>query len=271
MKAVTAVFAAFVILLAACGKSGPSYSETEFASRTVNVNGIDYGYRVFLPKGRIDGQHLPVMLYLHGSNRRGIDNQSQLADLNENIRGFPDYFKFIIVFPQCREDTFWAGPMMDQALAALDKTVKEFNGDESRLYLAGFSMGGFGTWQAAITRPGRFAALVPIAGGIEPLGEVTDDDRKILSPQTIAAASAPDPYRAFAEILRNTPVWIVHGEKDEMVPVDGARKMFAALKSVGNANANYVELAGVGHGSVVNAFSERKLFEWLAKQQLGTH
>jgi predicted peptidase len=35
--------------------------------------------------------------------------------------------------------------MTAQALKALDQTVEEFNGDPKRLYLSGFSMGGYGT------------------------------------------------------------------------------------------------------------------------------
>jgi predicted peptidase len=206
------------------------------------------------------------MLYLHGSNRRGSDNQAQLGDLYENIQGFPQNWQFIVVVPQCREETFWAGPMMEQAVDALDQTVKEFGGDEKRLYLAGYSMGGFGVWQMAITHPDKFAALISVAGGVEPTGPVSDEDRALLSPQVLAAASAPDTNRAYAEALSRLPVWIVHGSDDTAVPVDGSRKLVQAFKTAGNPNVNYVELAGVGHGSVAAAFSDPKLFEWLAKQ-----
>jgi predicted peptidase len=253
----------------ACSMHGPSYSETEFPARAVNVNGVSYQYRIYVPKGRGEsGQKVPVMLYLHGSNRRGTDNEAQLADLYENIKGFPDNWQFIVVIPQCREDTFWAGPMTEQAMAALDQTVKEFNGDENRLYLAGYSMGGFGVWQTAITFPNKFAALVPIAGGIEPVGKVSDKDRAILSAQVTAAADSPNPYAAFAERLKQIPVWIVHGSTDEAVPVEGARKIAAALKAAGNQDVNYIELEGVGHGSIVPAFSDPHLFEWLTNRQL---
>jgi predicted peptidase len=261
---------AFLILLAACGKSGPSFPDTEFPARTVTVDAINYDYRVYLPKDRIEGQKLPVMLYLHGSNRRGSDNQKPVSDLYENIRGFPDNFRFIIVFPQCREGTFWAGPMMEQAMAALDQTVKEFNGDKSKLYLAGYSMGGFGVWQTAITHPDKFAALISVAGGVEPLGRISDEDRSLLSPQVTAAASAPDTNRAYANALSLLPVWVVHGANDQSVPVDASRKLVEALRAAGNTNVNYVELEGVGHGSIINAFSDAKLFEWLAKQKLDT-
>jgi len=268
MRLITVAFA--LIISASCGAQGPSYSETEFPARTVTVGGVNYGYRVYVPKDRVEGEPLPVMLYLHGSNRRGTDNQSQLADLYENIRGFPQDWKFIVVLPQCREETFWAGPMMDQALAALDQTVKEFGGDENRLYLAGYSMGGFGVWQTAITHPNKFAALVSVAGGVEPLGSVSDEDRAILSPQVIAAASASDTSRAFAEALSNLPVWVVHGADDKSVPVEASRKLVDALKAAGDADVNYSELDGVGHGSLVPAFSDPRLFEWLKNKRLNS-
>ena len=255
------------IICAACGTREPSYSETEFPARTVIVGGVQYGYRVYVPPNRKAGEKLPVMLYLHGSNRRGSDDQSQIADLYENIRGFPENWQFIVVFPQCREGSFWVGPMMEQSIAALDQTVTEYGGDERRLYLAGYSMGGFGVWQTAITHPDKFAALVPIAGGVEPLGEISDEDRALLSPQVKAAASAPSVYEAYAAALKETPIWIVHGEQDNSVPVEQSRKMAASLRSAGNSNAVYVELPDVGHGSIVRAFSDPRLFEWLEKQR----
>jgi len=261
------VLIAALIILTACGSHGTVYSEQGFPTRSVSVNGESYGYRVYVPANLPPDQKVPVMLYLHGSNRRGNDNQSQLADLYENIRGFPQNWQFIVVVPQCRDETFWAGPMMAQALAALDQTVEEFGGDGSRLYLAGYSMGGFGVWQTAITHPDKFAALISVAGGVEPLGQITNEDRAILSPQIIAAASSPDIYRAYAEALSKTPVWLVHGIDDKSVPVDASRKLVEALKVVGNPNVNYLELAGVGHGSVVPAFSDPNLFAWLSKQK----
>lgn len=257
------VFVIGLLICVSCGAHGPTYSETEFPSRRVTVGGVEYGYRIYVPPDRKDGDKLPVMLYLHGSNRRGTDNQSQLADLYENIKGFPNNWQFIVVVPQCREELFWAGPMMDQSVAALDATVKEFGGDENRLYLAGYSMGGFGAWQTAITYPDKFTAIIPVAGGVEPIGEPSESQKAMLSKQAAAAALAPNVYQAYANALRDKPIWIVHGEKDESVPVEQARSMAAALKAAGNTKVVYNELSGVGHGSVVPAFSDPKLFEWL--------
>lgn len=259
--------ALFVLLAASCGFRAPSYPEDAFPKRTVSVGGVDYGYRVYVPPDRQPGEKLPVMLYLHGSNRRGTDNEDQISDLAPNLEKYPERFSFIIVFPQCREGTFWAGPMRDMAMAALDRTVEEFGGDPQRLYLAGYSMGGFGVWQTAVTYPDKFAAAVSVAGGVEAVGVVSPSDAKLLSPQATAAATAPDPYKAYAEALRKVPVWLVHGETDAAIPVDQSRRLSAAFKAAGDADVNYLELPGVGHGSVVQAFGDPELFTWLAKQR----
>jgi len=253
------------IVINACSDHG--VSEREFPSRSVSVNGKEYKYRIYIPENRDPGQKIPVMLYLHGSGARGDDNQEQLNGFRSFISHDPENYTFAIVMPQCRPDTFWAGEMAEQAMAALDQTVKEFNGDEDRLYLSGYSMGGYGTWQLAVAYPGKFAALVPIAGGIEPNGPVSEGDMALLHPSVRAAARSDDPYRAFAEAIGNTPVWIFHGGADDVVLPDGSRKMAEVMRSRGNANVNFTEFEGVGHGSLERSLREPGLFDWLSKQR----
>jgi hypothetical protein len=42
--------------------------------------------------------------------------------LSNAIRKDPSRFDFIAVFPQARENTFWVGEMIEQAVKALDQT-----------------------------------------------------------------------------------------------------------------------------------------------------
>jgi len=257
---------AAVLFISSCG--GRTVSESEFPMRTVSVKGHEYKFRIFVPPSRDPSKPIPVMLYLHGSGARGDDNESQIEGMQFYVRQNPERFSFMMVFPQCRAETFWAGEMLDQAMAALDQTVKEFNGDPNRLYLAGYSMGGFGTWQAAVAYPNKFAALVPIAGGIKPQGPVPEEQMAILSPAVRRAAESEDPYKAFAAVIGNTPVWVFHGGADDVVSPEGSRQMVATLKSSGNPNVRFTEFENVGHGSVANAFNEPELFDWLAQQRL---
>src|SRR5437763_15813259 len=69
--------------------------------------------------------------------------------------------------PQCPKGKLWTEPEMEtQAFAALDRSMKEFDGDSERIYLTGISMGGYGTWDLAAKYLHRCAAYVPSWGGI---------------------------------------------------------------------------------------------------------
>ena len=106
------------LAISACSKQR-GFSEADYPSRSISVDGKTYKYRLFVPKDRGPNTKIPVMLYLHGSGSRGDNNESQISDIAQYIKKDRERFQFIIVFPQCREDKFWAGEMTQQAIAAL--------------------------------------------------------------------------------------------------------------------------------------------------------
>ena len=63
----------------------------------------------------------------------------------------------------------WAGAPAQAAITALDEALTEFGGDARRMYLTGVSMGAYGAWEIALLNPDRFAALIPICGGLRPI------------------------------------------------------------------------------------------------------
>jgi predicted peptidase len=147
--------------------------------------------------------------------------------------------------------------MKTQALAALDHSIKEFHGDRSRVYLTGLSMGGYATWDFAVAEPHRFAALVPICGGVRPA--IDWSELRVHLPDD---AKDADPYAEVARRIGKTPVWIFHGDADDAVPVEEARHMAAALKAA-RAEYKYTEYPGVGHNSWDKAYADLDLIMWL--------
>jgi len=113
-------------------------------------------------------------------------------------------------------------------------------------------MGGYGSWYLAGKYPGKFAAVVPICGGI-------------LMPD-LSRKHPPDDSKPYVEaagkIAKNTPVWIFHGGDDPAVPVTESQRMAAAMKALGG-EVRYTEYAGVGHNSWEKAYDEAELFPWL--------
>ena len=257
------LFSVLVALSVAC-ESRPSVPK-DFPAREI----AGRGYRVYVPANRDPNKKLPVMLFLHGSGARGDDNIAQVDGFRWGIEPVKDKIDFIVVLPQCRENTFWAAKdMADYSLTALDQTVKEFNGDPQKLYLAGFSLGGYGTWQIGAANPGKFAALVPVAGGVVGERPIEPRDRAVIIPEVGTMLDSPEPYREIAKAIGQTPVWVFHGAKDEAVPVDFARTIVRSLKAAGSMNVKYTEYPDDGHQIFGKAIAEPGLLEWLANQRL---
>ncbi len=53
--------------------------------------------------------------------------------------------------------------------ALLDEIVQRYRIDLDRIHLTGFSMGGYGTWDLALHTPDRFASVMRICGGGDPI------------------------------------------------------------------------------------------------------
>ena len=247
------------IALPGCS-SMPNRTTGEFVERQVTVQGVQRRYQVFVPATSAAKGKLPVILFLHGSGERGSDNKVQLdAGLGPYVRKHMADFPALVVFPQVEEDGEWMGTNVEMALAATDAATREFNGDPKRTYMTGLSMGGYGTWETALKAPDKFAALVPICGAVLMPG----GGRALYVTEV---ANAPDPYAALASRVKQTPIWIFHGAKDDVVPPNDDRKTFAALKAVGG-NVQYTEFPDENHNSWDATYNHEPMWEWLFAQR----
>jgi predicted peptidase len=238
--------------------------ETGFLNRSVTVEDANYRYQVYVPREFQRTASWPVILALHGGGQYGRDGVSQTAvGLAHAIRQHTDRFPAIVVFPQSPPGGTPGFQALGEriALAALDKSIAEFNGNPARIYLTGLSMGGNGAWSLAYRHADRFAALVIVCGFV---GEFTGTTSGVHYP-AIVPASVIDPYAAIAQRVSRLPTWIFHGDADPTVSVDVSRHMAAALKANG-ANVHYTELAGVGHNAWDPAYDRADLFIWLFNQ-----
>ncbi len=230
-----------------------------YATRSVRLvapTGGVYHYRLMEPAAVAPGEHYPLVIFLHGIGERGTDNATQLRlfpswmATAEARSAYPCY----LLAPQCRPDTYWVetpratdrnlprappGPMMQAVLAAVDDVIASFPIDESRLYLTGLSMGGFGAWDLGTRAAERWAAVAPICGGGDEL---------------------------YAERLAGVPVWAWHGDADDVVPVGRSRVMVDAIRRAGGT-PRYTELTGVGHDSWTPAYTSREFLDWMFAQR----
>lgn len=238
---------------------GSAVSEVDavFVARSVVSEGRTVRYRVFVPKASAAVSH-PVVLFLHGSGERGTDNASQTrSGLGPYLRNRPD-FPAITVFPQAPPETNWTGAIARDAMAALDDAMRVYGGDPSRFYVTGMSRGGYGVWELALAFPGRFAALVPVCGGLE---NPDDYDDLYVAPLRFEV----DPYAELARRIGDVPVWLFHGALDDLVAPENSRRIVAAMQAAG-FSPRYTEFADANHNSWDPAYASDALWEWLFAQ-----
>jgi predicted peptidase len=259
-------FSALFLSLAVGSTASAGTPSTGFIDRTLSLHGVTYKYQVFLPDNWTPQQKWPVILFLHGFGERGSDGLLQTdVGLLHAVRLSRMHFPAVIVIPQCPGDHWWTETDMEEmALATLSAASKDFKGDPKRTYLTGLSMGGYATWDIASRYPGKFAAFVPICGGVI-LG--SDIIKKFPSLAKTAYPDDPKTYDLVAKKIGKTPVWIFHGGADDTVPVEYSRKMNEALKAAGG-DVHYTEYPGVGHNSWDRAYSDPELMSWMLSKSL---
>jgi predicted peptidase len=215
---------------------------------------------VFVPSRAAGGRHPPIILFLHGTGERGSDGEKPTkVGIGPHVREHMADFPAIVVFAQAPDDRDWMGPTAQLAIDELDAASREFHADPKRTYLTGLSMGGYGTWEVALMQPDRFAALAPICGALTP----PRDERNLY---VTPLAGAADPYATLAQRLHHVPVWIFHGAKDDLVPLDDDRKTYAALKAAG-ADVRYTEFPDANHNAWDPAYAMPELWSWLFAQE----
>ena len=246
---------------AACVNTPLHRGSGRFVERSVNVGGAAHRYQVFVPSAAAGGARPAVVVFLHGSGERGRDNQVQTeVGIGSYVRTHRDDFPAIVVFPQAPEETEW-NQNVEMVFAELEAATREFGGDRARTYLTGLSMGGFGTWDLALREPARFAALVPICGGL------VAPARPSMSVAPLAGSA--DPVAELVRRMRAMPVWMFHGAQDVDVSPQDDRRLAAAFRNAGAADARYTEFPDAAHNSWDPAYQHTPaLWPWLFSQRL---
>ena len=225
----------------------------------------DLPYCVFKSSRVDDDRPAPLIIALHGlgagpqimCNKTAVDLAEEggyilAAPMGYNVGGW--YGSPVI---QMRRPGGQAEPEADaippeklqewsekDVLNVLAMVRDEFNVDEDRIYLTGHSMGGAGTYFLGAKHADIWAAIAPVA----PAAFLLMENRAELL-QKIADAGVP--------------VMVVHGDADELVPVDTSHQWVATMDEIGMEH-EYVELPGISHGPVITA-SQAAIYDFFGQ------
>ncbi len=208
-----------------------------------------FRYRLFVPRNLRPGEQCPLLVWLHGKNESGEDNEWNLLQLPMivNPSKSVEQYRFFVLAMQCPEaDPTWshgqddaAGDMLAVTYEVLQKTLREQPVDQDRIYLSGVSSGGAGCWEMAMRHPDLFAAVAPMSSGGGDVSRVSK--------------------------LVNIPIWAFHCLYDAP---EGVEQTVAALREAGG-NVHLTLLRSAIHDSWHDAFRGFGSFDWMLAQRRG--
>lgn len=179
-----------------------------------------------------------LLLFLHGGGESG----GEIGRVKENgppkLLAEGKQFPFLVLAPQNPHEKKWWNT--HAVMQLLDSVVASNRVDDRRIYLTGLSRGGSAAWELATQHPQKFAAMVVVCG------------------------MAPLPYAHWIE--KEMPIWVFHGEKDEVIAVEESDQMVDKLKEMGY-NVRYTRYKDVGHNAWDRAYTTDSLYTWLTEQK----
>ena len=211
-------------------------------------------YRMYVPTSYNGSRALPLIVALHGL---GGTEDSFFEGYDRTFPPLAEQHGYIVAAPLgYRVDGSYGwglgNPPADPAtrrvqdyseqdvMRMLENVRQQYKVDDNRIYLIGHSMGAIGTWKIAPKYPDIWAAIATFAG-----------------------SGAP----ATLERIRHIPEFVVHGDADATVNVQGSRTMVAKAKELG-IDVQYIEVPGGTHGNVL-APNFAKMFDFFNARRRG--
>ncbi len=198
-----------------------------------------FDYLLYLPKNYDVQKKYPLLIFLHGAGERGNDLSILKRHSIPCLFDGDVNYEAIVISPQCKADKTWSSTP-EKVVEFINEMTEKYNADKDAVVITGISMGGYGTWQIIMDNPGLFAAAAPICGG----GMA---------------------WRA--EVIKDLPLRIYHGEEDGVVNVFYSKDIYQALKNRGAKDVQLFLYPNVGHDVWEKVYNETDLIDWLLSKR----
>ena len=201
----------------------------------------DYGKMDYLIHHPSDmKENLPILIFLHGIGECG-DNIDDIKRYS-----FPAYIDnmeipYVTICPQCSRDHFWNYYLRDIE-RILDKTIKEYKCDRSRVCIMGSSMGAVGAWDFIMQKPELFKCLISASGRAGMLIEET------------------------VSRITNKSFLIYHGTCDDIINYKNSVEIYDVLVKLGAKDVTLKLVDGGNHYICSTTYKEPEVYKWLVKK-----
>jgi dienelactone hydrolase len=167
----------------------------------LHVHGRTFRYGLFVPLSYQPNKSFALVICLHGA---GFTGEAYLERWQTRLDD-----AYIVACPTLPQGNWWTREAEDVVLATLRAVQSRYHVDPNRIFLTGMSNGGIGVYLIGSHHATLFAGLAPMAGGLD------------------------DVLLPFLENLRQTPVYLIHGIQDQIMPVELSRTIAHELTRLG--------------------------------------
>ena len=230
------------------------------------VDGSPQFAGVFLPRDYDPARKYPLVVYLHGYDGRNPDYATKESGVRHER--LAEEYDVLYMTPFGRGNTGYQDIGEADVMRAVALARKTLSVDADRIYLTGASMGGGGCWHVGTRHTDVFAAIAPIYGGWDYHAATREEQVRKVSAWPPQRRTMEDLDSSFfqAECLLNTPVFVNHGDSDELVPVANSRYAVRMLQRWGY-DVRYWEHPGKGHGNLGPA-TDDAIVQWFLQHTL---
>jgi hypothetical protein len=167
----------------------------------IDVQGEVYDLALSVPLTYQVTKGYGLVVCLHGA---GFTGQAYLERWQTRLG--EDY---VLACPTAPMGAWFTRDAEELVLATIRSVQRRYHIDPDRIFLTGMSNGGIGTWVIGMHDAPLFAGIAPMAGGL---------DRALMP---------------FLANLRSTPIYMIHGAKDQVMPVELSRAITKELTRLG--------------------------------------
>ncbi len=223
-------------------------------------------YSVYLPPTRGEDP-APLVLLLHflGGNYMSYP----ITSYDRGLKRWADELGAVVAMPHARGEAGWyEGPAEKDVFEVWRDVARHYNIDRDRVYLAGMSMGGFGTWRLASLYPDQFAAAIVWSGPVTPNSIWPYPIPATVPRENPPMCDAAEPgcgytLRDIFGNMDNVPTYVVHGGLDELVPSTGAEAWMSEFDREGGSY-RYLFYPHRRHETSFPGTTEHWVRDWLS-------
>ena len=167
----------------------------------VDVQGRAYHLALSVPLTYQPAKGYGLVVCLHGA---GFTGEAYLERWQARLG--EDY---VLACPTAPMGAWFTRGAEELVLATIRSVQRRYHIDPDRVFLTGMSNGGIGAWVIGMHDAPLFAGIAPMASGLD------------------------DVLMPFLANLRTTPVYMIHGARDQVMPVALSRTIARELEALG--------------------------------------